>query len=249
VWIREHPTEKDTSREITTKEIHKSTRAYLTAHHLKHWKITLQENAAVDIQVNKTGTIFLSSEARMTENRLKAVLAHEVDTHIFRQENGRMQPYRIFEQGTAGYLETEEGLAMLNQEKIGVPLGEKKLWAAWRTIALWHGKEMGFVTLFHHMKSEYGLSDESAWHTCLKVKRGLTDTNAHAVFTKDRVYFSGYQKLSEFFRREGAEGIRRLYGGKIKIEDLPFLTSLDDTKPKYLPHWCTPNSEEAGQFS
>ena len=237
-WIRAYPVELDTSRELSVKEIHTIARAFLIAHHLKHWKIALQDNAAVDMQVNKSGTLFLSAHARMTEHRLMAVLAHEVETHIYRQENGRLLPYRIFEQGTARYLETEEGLAMLNQERTGVPLGEKKLWAAWRTLAIWHGRNMGFVTLFHYLKSAYGLTDESAWHTCLKVKRGLADTDAHAVFTKDRVYFSGYLKMNEFYRHHGNQGIRRLYLGKIKIEDLPLLSSFDERGVKYTPSWC-----------
>lgn len=242
-WIRAQPREEDTSRELSAKELSKAIRAYLTAHHLKHWKIVEQENAAVDIQVNKSGTLLLRSRARMTVHRLAAVLAHEIDTHIFRQENGRAQPYRILEQGTAHYLETEEGLALLNQEMTGVPLGEKRFWAAWRTLALWHGKQMGFAELFHCMKEEYGLSDESAWHTCLKVKRGLTDTSAPAVFTKDRVYFSGYHRLRAYYRARGTAGIRRLYLGKIKLEDLPLLASFDDTRITHLPSWClTPSA-------
>ncbi|MFC1687144.1 tyrosine/phenylalanine carboxypeptidase domain-containing protein [Patescibacteria group bacterium] len=231
--------EKDTSEKISVPNVVKQLQDYLAQHNLSNWKVIIQEEATTDMQVNKRGTVFVRKKAQITSNRLKSLIVHEIETHVFRHENGKRQPYRIFEQGTAGYLETEEGLAIFNQEQLGIPLGEKKLWSALNVIGIWHGKHMGFLDLFHHLLKTYPINRDTAWRVCVKVKRGLHDTDEHAAFTKDRVYFSGYKKVKSLYDDQGLGGIRQLYIGKIGIDDLDILTPLGPWNVKLLPSFFT----------
>lgn len=238
-FLQTEYTQKDTSDVVPVATIESEVKDFFSRHHLEGWKVVVQETAMADMQVSKTGVLFINKNARITRNRLKGQIAHEIETHIYRNENGKRQPYRIFEHGTRGYLETEEGLAIYNQRKLGIPLDEKLYWPAWRILALHHGKEMGFAELFHYLIATYGLTQKTAWHTCVRVKRGLQDTARPGVFMKDRIYFSGYHKVNQYIEYHGKEGLTKLYMGKIQMEDVPFLEQFDGLqwKARYYPSW------------
>ncbi|OGJ51231.1 hypothetical protein A2307_01270 [Candidatus Peregrinibacteria bacterium RIFOXYB2_FULL_33_20] len=232
-YIENNQFHPDKSKFINFKDIIKSLDKYLNQKKLNKWDIVVSEESPADIQVNKDHTIFLNKNALFTENRLKAVIAHEIDTHIFRLENGRKQKYGIFERGTAGYLATEEGLAIYNQEKLSVPLGIKHIQHAITAIAIYFGKKMTFCELFHYLKDTYHISEELSWKICVKVKRGLINTTIKTSFTKNLVYFTGYQEIKKYFSVENEnpeikqntimDRMKKLYVGKITIQDLELL--------------------------
>jgi len=234
-YIHENPIEADESKILNTKIIIKRLEQFLKDKKLSKWKLVLREDATADIAVNKNGTIFLRDGAEFSENRLKAIIVHEIETHVYRLENGRGQKYKIFEKGTAGYLNTEEGLAIYNQKQLNIPLGEKDIWPALRVICAYLADEMNFVDLFHYMKEHYNLDDESAWKTCVKAKRGLSDTSQKQAFTRDVIYFRGFLAVSEYLKQNPEEGLHNLYIGKLAIGDLQFLGDLKDYKVKYMP--------------
>lgn len=236
-YLHDNPVQEDNSKTLSAKVVTKRIEDFLATHKLAGWKIVSAEGRNADIAVNKNGTIFLRPDISFTENRLRAVIFHEICTHIYRLENGRLQTYKIFAKGTAGYLTTEEGLAMYNQKKLGLPLGEKDTWMALRTIGAYLADEMSFVELFHYLKDNYNLTDETAWQTCFKAKRGLMDTNKKVAFTRDIIYFSGYLRVKEYLDKTGERGLRNLYIGKIALKDLPLLGNLDDYQVRYLPKY------------
>ncbi len=207
----------------------KAIEQFLKRYKLSHWKIKFLSNAISDIQITKRHVILLKKGARFRANRLQAVLVHEIGTHIFRFENGKSQPFRIFERGTAGYLKTEEGLAIWNQNQLKLDLGYKFLKPAYFIVALYLGKKMGFCELFHFMKDTYDFSDNRAWKICVKVKRGLTDTSQKQVFTKDSLYFRGNQEIERFI--EQGKDIKDLYVGKIRTGDLKVVQQIEGMKP------------------
>ncbi|MBP7928303.1 DUF1704 domain-containing protein [Patescibacteria group bacterium] len=233
-YIHEHPIKPDTSSKVSFKQIVKRLTAFLEEHKLTNWHIKVASDRVNDISISLDGTIHLREGATFTENRLKAVIAHEIETHIYRAENSKLQKYKIFEIGTAGYIATEEGLAVYNQRTLDVPLGEKEIWAPLRSIGAYLAQEMSFVDLFHYLKSNYGLEDESAWRTCVKVKRGLADTSKKIAFTRDTIYFRGLQMVEEFLADNTAEKLKNLYIGKIGIEDINHIGALSQYKTRYL---------------
>ncbi len=234
-YILEHPIQADESKRLPFKQIVKRLNNFLAEHKLTDWKIKINPDRVNDISISLDGTIHLREGASFTENRLQAVIAHEIETHIYRAENSKLQPYKIFEIGTAGYIATEEGLAVYNQRALGLPLGEKAIWAPLRSIGAYLAQEMSFVDLFHYLKENYKLENESAWRTCVKVKRGLADTSKKIAFTRDTIYFKGLQTLDEYLIDNKEEKIKNLYIGKIGIDDLEHLGILSQYKTRYQP--------------
>ncbi len=232
-FCKKNPLIEDPSKELDIKSSRKIITEFLNLYNLGHWNIKIINESVADIQVTKGGNILLRDGAVFKENRLKALLVHEVGTHIFRFENGRNQRFRIFERGTAGYLRTEEGLAIWNQNQLGLQLGTKYLSPAHQVIAIYKGQSMSFLDLFHSLKKEYQFDDKRAWKMCLRSKRGLTDTSQKQSFTKDAVYFQGNQDIEAYISK--GKKIEDLYIGKISIDDIPLLKTYPDIKkPKLL---------------
>ncbi len=199
---------------------------------LGHWTVSIINDSVADMQVSKKGKVLIRKDATFTENRLTALLVHEIGTHVFRFENGKRQKFRLFERGTAGYLETEEGLAIYNQNQLGLPLGEKFLTPALLVVAIFLAKKMGFRELFEILQQTYSLSDEVAWKLCVKAKRGTADQSKPGSFTKDLAYFKGERAIEKFVENGG--DIQSLYIGKVTIADLKALKKFDDmVKPKW----------------
>jgi len=207
---------------------------FLQKNNLAHWKIKILEEATSDMQVNKNNTIFIRKDAEFTANRLAALITHEIETHIYRFENGKQQKFALLKRGTAGYLITEEGLAVYNQNKLDLAFGEKTIWPALNVVACYHGKKNSFVDLFHLLRKNFGVDDKIAWKLCLKIKRGLYDTSKKLVFTKDIVYLKGLMLVEKYLQNK-QNNLKDLYIGKIGVDDLKILQNFDDFKVKYLP--------------
>lgn len=233
-FIKKTNVYKDESPILKFKEVIEIIETFLKQTHLSHWKIKVLEESPTDMQVNKNNTIFIRENVRFSTNRLQALIMHEIETHIFRLENGRLQPFSLLTRGTANYLRTEEGLAIYNQNKLGIHFGDKVLWPALNVIAIYYSKMMSFVDLFHFLKENYELENDLAWKICVKVKRGLCDTNKKLSFTKDLIYFTG-ERLIEQYLMNKQNKIKDLYIGKIGVEDLAILNKFQSFKVKYLP--------------
>lgn len=228
-FIQKNPLKEDLSKEFDTKKTIEILNTFLKKHQLSHWKIKILEDSVADIQVTKRDSILLKKGSKFQENRLQALLVHEIGTHVFRFENGKRQPLRILERGTAGYLKTEEGLAIWNQNNLNLELGEKSLTPAYLIVAIYMAGKMNFVDLFHYLKNTFDLTDDLAWKLCVKSKRGLKNTDLKTAFTKDSVYFSGLREVERFVKKGGE--IKDLYIGKIGIADLPLIQKVENLSP------------------
>ena len=234
-FIKATPLLKDTSKVLKIDEVMKRINQYLAEKKLSRWKIKILDEATAGMQITSNNTILIYKKAKISTNRLKALIAHEIETHIFRMENGRLQQYKLFQQGTAGYLATEEGLSIYNQNKLNLSLGEKFFTPALNTIAIYLGKKMPFVELYHHLLKIYAIDKDRAWRICLRVKRGLGDTSEPAVFTKDVVYFTGHRLIEQLIKDKGINELKKLYVGKISIADLKYITDFRQWPIKYFP--------------
>ncbi len=234
-FIKKYKEEKDASKSLSPYEVNQRLQDFLDYKKLSHWRIKFIDNATSNMSVSKKGIIFVNNKIEVTENHLQALIAHEIETHVFRSENSKAQKYRIFERGTAKYLEIEEGLAIFNQQNTGVSLGDKEIWAHLRIVGAFMGKKMSFLELFLYLQDTFDVDDNVAWQTCFKVKRGLKDTGILTSFTKDTIYFTGLKKVEEFIRTASKEDIELLYSGKITIENLKTFREMEIIKPKYIP--------------
>ena len=85
---------------------------------LDHWKVKLNKNMVAACSSGKQDTFVCTKWSGIFEDRLRMLIAHEVETHILTAENGKYQPLRLFNRGFGDYLETQEGLAIWNQEQV-----------------------------------------------------------------------------------------------------------------------------------
>ncbi len=223
----------DNSKLFSMKDSIEVLQDFLEKHNLGFWDIKILEDSVADIQVTKKEKILIKNGAKFQKNRLEALLVHEIGTHVFRFENGKRQPLRILERGTANYLQTEEGLAVWNQNNLNLDLGNKYLNPALLVVGIYMGERLNFSDLYYYLKETFEITDDLAWKICVKVKRGLNDTTIKTSFTKDLIYFTGNQEIEKFVSKGGT--IADLYIGKITIGDLKYMKDVDGLqKAKFL---------------
>src|SRR5690606_32537899 len=141
-YILDNPLREDKSKELSAKQIAKHFEYFLEKNRLISWKVKLSEKAkSISVDPYKK-TIYINKKSKRSKNKLKALLIHEIGTHVYRYANGALQDYKIFKRGTGGYLDTEEGLAIYNQKQLDLNLGIKDIWPAYLVIAIYHAKTM-----------------------------------------------------------------------------------------------------------
>ncbi|PIV89949.1 hypothetical protein COW46_05475 [Candidatus Gracilibacteria bacterium CG17_big_fil_post_rev_8_21_14_2_50_48_13] len=209
----------------------------------REWTIVKRNHGSrISVGKSKKRVLYLRNDAHFTKEHNKQLFAHEIDTHILRLENGLAQPYRIMTNGTAGYLQTEEGLAVYNQT---VNLESKNLHVF--TPALTYLKTLevmpltfkdamdsSLVQVFFKPGAKIANPLRSSFRKIYRVKRGIGDTSQPGGCTRDLVYFTGLQKVQYFLKHGG--DIQQLYKGKISIESVPLIAQMDELKdPLYIP--------------
>lgn len=202
---------------------------------LTNWKVRIKENLVSDCIAGKNNSLFVSVNGKFTAGRIESLIVHEIETHILTAENGKLQPYEIFNRGFADYLATQEGLAMYNveQQKKRSFFHNYKVMS--NVVAIYEALEKPFIEVFEKLLS-LGISKEGAFRSTLKAKRGLKDTGKKGAFTKDYLYYKGYLAIKEFVDKGG--DIKDLYIGKIDLRDLEKLKTVNGiVPPKYLPDW------------
>jgi hypothetical protein len=177
-----------------------------------------QINAKVNIEAYN-GLIEINPNESFTSLDLKRLKVHEIGTHFMRYYNGHKFGRRILETGTKNYLETEEGLAAYMEELKGVSSKAQMFIYAGRVIACYYAPKKSFYEIFKILK-DLNFRDSAAFAITFRVKRNLCDTSQKGGFTKDYVYFSGYNKVKDFHKKND---IKDLFIGKVKIDDLKVL--------------------------
>lgn len=202
---------------------------------LKNWKVKIKEDMVADCVAGKNNRLFVREKAKFSKNRIKSLIVHEIETHILTAENGKTQPYEIFNKGLANYLPIQEGLAMYNVEKQQGNPFDKNHRVMTNVMAIDKALNSSFVTTFETLL-EYGIPIEQAFRSTLKAKRGLSDTSKKGAFTKDYIYFDGYHKVKNFIENEGK--LKDLYIGKINLEQLEEVKKIQNIRgPNILPKW------------
>ncbi len=187
-----------------------------------NWRIELLEQPARVAVNSLEQKIKIHRDALFTEEDIQRLIVHEIEVHIARFEQGCKQPYLIFAYGLPDYLETEEGLAIYNEELNGLSSKRKIYDYATRLILCDKALEMSFFELYQEALLLYPSDQERAYGIAVRIKRGLTDTSVHGGYTKDQVYFSGYLAVKALSDAERG----RLWIGKIGIDDIPNVTKL-----------------------
>ncbi len=164
------------------------------------------------------GHFLVGMDARVSQSRIKATLAHEIGTHIVTHYNGSQQPFRELYAGMAGYEPLQEGLAVL-AEFLSHELSHARMrLLAGRVIAVdMISNGADFIESFRRLEKVYGFSKKDAFTISMRVYRG-------GGYTKDFIYLQGLVNVLDYL----ADGrpLEWLYIGKISYEHLDFIEEL-----------------------
>ncbi len=207
----------------------------LQQYSLHNWQVSIRKKLVADVTVGGT-KIYVRADATFTEEHIASLIAHEIETHVLTSENGAHQPYDLLRRGCAGYLETQEGLAIWNQNGVLSPHAEKRFNPPKNVLGIAFGLQHSLAQTRTYLQAELGLTAEKALTQSVMMKRGLTDTAAPGCFTKGLVYFRGRRAI-EAYLKEG-NSLARLYIGKVTLQDLELIEKLPDIKdPLILPEF------------
>ncbi|MBN1544910.1 DUF1704 domain-containing protein [Candidatus Woesearchaeota archaeon] len=176
--------------------------------------------------------IFVKDRFSFSDNFVKRLILHEVGTHVLRAENGREQPFMIFFHGLPNYLSTEEGLAVVNEERFGLLNNENLKNYAARAVAVHMAMTKSFSEIYNYLIGFF--PPATAFRLATRAKRGIADTSKPGGCPKDYVYIDGYLRVKEYLEKGGR--LSDLYVGKVGIEHLPDISEMAGiNRPRYLP--------------
>ncbi|AIM37082.1 hypothetical protein KO02_10530 [Sphingobacterium sp. ML3W] len=185
------------------------------------------------IMVNR-GVLNISKYYEVEESRARALIQHEVGTHIVTYFNGKSQPFKLFSLGVPGYEQLQEGLAVFSEYMVNELSGDRLRIIAARVVAVHHLLAgHNFSDTFFLLVDHYHFTEETAFSICTRVYRG-------GGLTKDALYLKGLMSIITYIR-EG-RSLSPLLIGKIREDYIPIVEELTQRgllsnpilKPRYL---------------
>jgi len=231
--LKQNKLQVQTQKQLSTDEVLIKIEEFLAKYKL-NWTVEIKEGMVANISVTKKSKIFVRAGVTFSEEKLKSTLVHEIDTHVLTAYNGSKQDYKLLSQGMANYLKTQEGLAIYNQVSLSKNrFAEELYFSSINYIATDFALRNGFKELYEYF-IDSGYPEDRAFRTSVHIKRGLTDTSEKGAFTKSIVYLGGYKEISDYVENRG--DLKKLYIGKIALEDLQLVDQLQGLKkPEIIP--------------
>lgn len=189
---------------------------------LKHLKLDYKVNVVE--MITKARVLAIQKKLELKKNTFfgeeytNRLLIHEIGTHIFRSEGGKLQSLNIFSTGFADYLEIEEGLAAYNELKHGVLDTNILRNYAGRVVAVDIARREGLEGVYEELTRFF--DEKTSENIAIRVKRGVKNPQDPGGYTKDIVYFTG---LFEVLKNINEEKYKFLYKGKFSIKDIRYL--------------------------
>jgi hypothetical protein len=208
-------------------------RARIAQYGIVGWDVRIRSNISSTNTDPSNRLINLRDDLTYSMEGLKRLVVHEVDTHVLRAVNGYKQPYLIFAVGAVpSYLMTEEGMAVVNEERMGyIDIPRTRAFAG-RVVAAVRALGGPFHDVYQELR-DYAFSHSEAFTMAKRVKRGLSDTRAPGGYIKDQAYFWGRLQVEDYLVKGG--DLSRLYVGKVALEHVQYLQELGLRPPRYLP--------------
>ncbi|MFA6268646.1 MAG: tyrosine/phenylalanine carboxypeptidase domain-containing protein [archaeon] len=197
------------------------------------YKIVQRTSGGSKFAVNiRTKEILISKDVSLSQNSLKRLIAHEIEGHIYRYENGLAQPYGIFARGLSKEtLETEEGIAVMAEQSQGINIESQIKEYAGRVVAINTASKNSFYNTYEEMAKHFSPID--AFTLTFRAKRGVWKQDGEGAFTKDCLYLKGMLLVQDFLKEQT---MQNLYYGRYSINDTPLVLAVDGlVKPKHLP--------------
>ena len=202
---------------------------------LPDWKAEVSTHMASRMSVlGSKRRIRVRKDATFLATELRRLIVHEIVTHAFRQANSQRQPLRWLAHGIIGYLPTEEGLAVWNEEHCKLRDVRVMRRYALRYIAAQAALEGDFCAVMDELTPHTSLDE--AFDITLRVKRGLVDTSDPGGYLKDQVYFGGYKQLAAHLTKR-QQDYELLMATKWPVTRLDILRELEGEGLVYEPKY------------
>ena len=135
------------------------------------------------------GRLMVGRDSHVSENRLLALLAHEVSVHLLTYFNGSAQGLGIFASGLAGYEGVQEGLGVFAEWAVGGLTRARLRLLAGRVVAV-HSMLQGasFIDTYRLLTRDHGFTANGAFGTTARVYRS-------GGLAKDAIYLKGFRKV------------------------------------------------------
>ena len=162
--------------------------------------------------------LFIGTNTVVPENRVQALLAHEVSIHLLTYFNGAAQRLAIFRSGFAGYEGVQEGLGVFAEWATGGLTRSRLRLLAARVVAV-AAMERGasFIEVYRILTGEHGFSRRGAFGIAARVFRS-------GGFAKDAIYLEGFRTVTSLVAA-GAP-LNPFWLGKIAVSHVPAIEEL-----------------------
>lgn len=164
------------------------------------------------------GQLYIGESFKVPEQRVQALVHHEVSTHVLTFYNGKMQPFGQMSSGFADYDELQEGLAVLAEYLVGGLTNNRLRILAARVIAgrgLTEGQT--FEETYRTLTLDYCMTPEQSFQITARTHQG-------GGCTKDIIYLRGLIKLVDYLQKGGE--LEPLFVGKIGFKHIPLIREL-----------------------
>jgi len=230
---------------LTAEQVVPMLEEVLSKYGLHDWRVDIRDSVVARITVGSQ-SVYLRRDAMFPKEDIQGLIAHEIETHALTSENGSHQPFELFRRGFAQYMDTQEGLAVYNQNRFLSPHHEKRYGPARNILGTAFALEHSFADTRRYLQEELGYDADKALTKAIDMKRGIVHTAEPGGFTRGIVYFRGLRAIEHFIAAGG--DLRRLYVGKIALEDLDLLKDIPGMKePLILPEFLREDVQEIGK--
>ncbi len=219
---------------ISLDDAKKQIDSFLKKKKLKY-KVFFRNPAGSKYAVNINAKLInINNNISFSKGELKRLIAHEIEGHVYRYENGFEQPYKIFSKGLSKeMLETEEGVAVTVEMRQGINVDSQLFQYAGRVLAVHLASKNDFFKTFSELRTYF--DEEDSFLLTLRAKRGTFHQDRGGAFTKDILYLKGMLVVEDFLKDGKLED---LYYGRYAVSDVPLVKDVDGLKkPKYLPEF------------
>ena len=164
------------------------------------------------------GRLLIGAKSRIPRLRARALLNHEIGTHLVTYFNGKAQPFRQLAVGLAAYEELQEGLAVLAEYLVGGLTAARLRFLAARVVAA-HAMTEGadFVEVFRLVHGDLGFAARTSFTLVARLFRA-------GGLTKDAVYLRGLLRLLDYLA--GGGELEPLFVGRIAVHHIPLVKEL-----------------------
>lgn len=186
--------------------------------HIYGIKVKIVEAETTARFTMKWDSLMFRKWASVGKREMRSIIAHEIEGHYLRKINGRKSKFSLFAKWSAHYIETDEGLAIYNQNRF-LTMQDKKYYGIYeRYYFTQYALKHSYRRLVKHLAEFYDDDYARVFTYMLRLKRWFKDPSKSGVFMKDTVYVNGFFSVEDYLDRGGS--IHDLYIWKIHIDDL-----------------------------